>query len=198
VTATAGTVTTTLTYDPLGRLFQVVQKTGTTTNSDTKFLYDGDAEVLEYNLSGAVTNRYVHGSNAAADDPLAWYSGATLGAIRYLHADHLGSIVGIANGSTGAPIANGANTDDEYGIPDSANNTVERFQYTGQAFLSELGMYYYKARMYSPRSESAPKAANARVQTPFLMGDQPHAMYRSGLLPSQPMSVPTDWCRFRT
>ena len=27
-----------------------------------------------------------------------------------------------------------------------------RFQYTGQAWLRELGMYYYKARMYSPSS----------------------------------------------
>ncbi|GAA0274173.1 hypothetical protein GCM10009127_13290 [Alteraurantiacibacter aestuarii] len=25
-----------------------------------------------------------------------------------------------------------------------------RFQYTGQAWLPELGLYYYKARMYSP------------------------------------------------
>ena len=25
-----------------------------------------------------------------------------------------------------------------------------RFQYTGQLWLSELGLYYYKARMYSP------------------------------------------------
>ena len=30
----------------------------------------------------------------------------------------------------------------------SAN--IGRFQYTGQAWLPELGMYYYKARMYSP------------------------------------------------
>ena len=42
----------------------------------------------------------------------------------------------------------GVNTYDEYGIPGSAN--VGRFQYTGQAWIAELGMYYYKARMYSP------------------------------------------------
>ena len=39
-------------------------------------------------------------------------------------------------------------TYDEYGIP-GANN-LGRFQYTGQAWLSEIGLYYYKARMYSP------------------------------------------------
>ena len=40
------------------------------------------------------------------------------------------------------------NTYDEYGVP-AATNTG-RFQYTGQAWLSEIGMYYYKARIYSP------------------------------------------------
>jgi RHS repeat-associated protein len=39
-------------------------------------------------------------------------------------------------------------TYDEYGIPGATN--VGRFQYTGQAWLAELGMYYYKARIYSP------------------------------------------------
>jgi RHS repeat-associated protein len=40
------------------------------------------------------------------------------------------------------------NTYDEYGIPGSGN--AGRFQYTGQTYLPELGLYYYKARFYSP------------------------------------------------
>ena len=40
------------------------------------------------------------------------------------------------------------NTYDDYGIPGSGN--MGRFQYTGQTWLPELGMYYYKARIYSP------------------------------------------------
>jgi RHS repeat-associated protein len=40
------------------------------------------------------------------------------------------------------------NTYDEYGVPGPAN--VGRFQYTGQIWLSELGLYHYKARVYSP------------------------------------------------
>jgi len=40
------------------------------------------------------------------------------------------------------------NTYDEYGIPGAAN--TGRFQYNGQAWLPELGMYHYKARIYSP------------------------------------------------
>jgi RHS repeat-associated protein len=37
---------------------------------------------------------------------------------------------------------------DEYGIPAATN--LGRFQYTGQTWLHDLGMYYYKARIYSP------------------------------------------------
>jgi RHS repeat-associated protein len=37
---------------------------------------------------------------------------------------------------------------DEYGIPNATNQG--RFGYTGQIWLPELGLWYYKARMYSP------------------------------------------------
>ena len=49
-------------------------------------------------------------------------------------------------GDSGNPIA--INTYGKYGIPGSTNSG--RFQYTGQAFIAETGMYYYKNRMYSP------------------------------------------------
>ncbi len=60
-------------------------------------------------------------------------------------ADHQGSIVAVAN-SSGASI--GINAYDAWGIPNTTNQG--RFQYTGQAWLPELGMYHYKARLYSP------------------------------------------------
>ncbi len=37
---------------------------------------------------------------------------------------------------------------DPYGTPGAGN--TGRFQYTGQAWIPELGMFYYKARIYSP------------------------------------------------
>jgi RHS repeat-associated protein len=40
------------------------------------------------------------------------------------------------------------NAYDEYGIPAATN--MGRFQYTGQTWLPEVGLYYYKARVYSP------------------------------------------------
>jgi len=142
VKAVAGATTTNLIYDPLGRLFETNQGTSATT---TRFLADGDAMVLEFNSQNDITNRFVHGSNAAADDPLVWYSGSGTGNKRWLHADHLGSIAAWTNSSGGSPTINKY---DEYGLPAATNSG--RFQYTGQAWIAELGLYYYKARFYDP------------------------------------------------
>ena len=135
-----------LLYDPTGRLYQVSGGTG----GILTFVYDGNAMIGEYNVTGAMMRRYVHGSNAEADDPLIWYEGATQTSTlrRYLHADPRGSIVAVTD-HTGNRIA--TNTYDEYGIPDTASgNDIAikgRFRYTGQAWIPALGMYYYKARI---------------------------------------------------
>jgi len=137
----SGKHTAALTYDPLGRLFQI-DGGGT----KTQFLYDGDELVAEYNGSGTLLHRYVHGPQS--DDPLIWYEGdaVTASAWRSLQADHLGSIVSIASASG---TSTNINRYDEYGVPGSGN--TGRFQYTGQAWLAELGLNYYKARFYDPR-----------------------------------------------
>jgi RHS repeat-associated protein len=132
----SGAATTTLQYDPLGRLWRIVVPAKT-----IEFVYDGDALVYEYN--GATVVRYVHGN--LDDDPLVSYLGAGLTDRSSLQADAQGSIVSVADAS-GAAVS--INSYDEYGIPGSAN--YGRFQYTGQMWVSQLGMYYYKARIYSP------------------------------------------------
>ena len=136
-----GMMTATLDYDPLGRLYQTTNGASVT----TQLLYDGDELVAEYDGAGSLLRRYVHG--AAADDPLVWYEGPTMGASsrQFLHADWQGSIVAISD-NAGNAIA--VNAYDDYGIPNAGNQG--RFQYTGQAWIPELGMYYYKARIYSP------------------------------------------------
>jgi RHS repeat-associated protein len=81
------------------------------------------------------------------DDPLLWFDN---GVKRWLHADHQGSIVAVTDDG-GAMHA--INSYDEYGVPklvDGVAVNVGRFQYTGQAWIRELGMYHYKARIYSP------------------------------------------------
>jgi RHS repeat-associated protein len=89
--------------------------------------------------------RYVHGTGI--DDPIVWYEGAgvTTAARRYMQTDHQGSIVSLADSAGGAILVNAY---DSWGIRSSGDNS--RFGYTGQAWLPELGLYYYKARIYSP------------------------------------------------
>jgi RHS repeat-associated protein len=129
-----------LAYDPLGRLDQI---SGGSAGS-TRFLYDGDDLIAEYDGAGALLRRYAHGPGA--DEPIAWYEGAAFAANRRrLQSDRHGSIISVTD-SAGNLIA--INAYDEYGIPAPAN--LGRFQYTGQAWLPELGMYHYKARIYSP------------------------------------------------
>lgn len=128
-----------LRYDPLGRLFKISGGSAGT----TQFLYDGDQLVAEYAGNGALLRRYVHGPGE--DDPLLWYEGAGLGDRRSLQIDQQGSIVSVASASGTASIY----SYDEYGNPNSGQ--AGRFQYTGQAWIPELGLYYYKARMYAPK-----------------------------------------------
>ena len=134
----SGAKNATLRYDPLGRLYETI---GVTT---TRFLHDGDELVAEYDGSGTLLRRYAHGKNV--DDPLVWYEGSNLVTPRWLHTDHQGSVITVTDSGGAAAVA--INSYDEYGIPKPSN--LGRFQYTGQAWVPELGMYYYKARIYSP------------------------------------------------
>jgi RHS repeat-associated protein len=135
--AVSGGHNATLSYDPLGRLWQVSADGATRT-----FLYDGDALVAEY-AGATLLRRHVH--NVGADVPMVTYEGADLSQPRQLIADHQGSIVGRVDANGGTTI----NRYDEYGIP-QGGTVSGSFGYTGQLWLPEIGLYHYKARAYSP------------------------------------------------
>lgn len=130
----SGPIPASLQYDPMGRLWRIILS-----NNTIEFVNDGDSMVIEYN--GGTMARYVHGNGH--DDPMIVYVGSGLTDRRSLQADAQGSIVSVA-GTGGTAI----NTYDEYGIPGATNSG--RFQYTGQMYIGQLGVYYYKARIYSP------------------------------------------------
>lgn len=127
-----------LNYDSLDRLAEYDASTS------TRNYYSGSNMVAEVtNPSGTILRRFVPGPGT--DERIVWYEGSGTSDRRFLQADERGSIVAITD-SSGSLI--GINRYDEYGIPASAN--IGRFQYTGQAWYPELGMYNYKARIYSP------------------------------------------------
>lgn len=142
LTGATGAKTANLKYNPLGRL----RETSGGPAGVTRFLYDGDDLVAEYDGAGNVLRRYVHGPGT--DEPLIWYEEAANGGDTYrrnLYANHQGSVIAVA-GISGAAIA--VNAYDSWGIPNVGN--LGRFQYTGQAAIPELEVYHYKARVYSP------------------------------------------------
>lgn len=128
-----------LAYDPLGRLTRASGGGG-----DSKFLYDGDHLLTVYNQINGVVRRYVYGPGA--DEPILFYKNdPTLSASRrFLMADERSSVISMAD-TAGA--TSGLASYDEYGIP---NVVLTAHGYTGQVWLSGVGMWYYKARLYSP------------------------------------------------
>jgi RHS repeat-associated protein len=135
---TSGPGSVTLSYDPSGRIYEM-----NVAGAITRFLFDSNDLVAEINEDGTVRRRYVHGPGA--DDPVAAYEGAGTAGRRWFHQDERGSVVAVSN-EAGASL--GIDTYDEYGSPDSA--VLSRFSFTGQIWLPELQLYYFKMRMYSP------------------------------------------------
>ncbi len=131
---TAGSAT--LNYDPMGRLNQ------TAGASTTRFLYDGSEAIAEYNSSGTMLRRFVHGPGI--DEPIVWYEGTGTSDRRWLVQNEQNSVIAVTNGS-GAAL--NINTYDEYGVPGASN--AGRFQYTGQMWLPEASLYDNDARDYS-------------------------------------------------
>ena len=125
--------TGTLSYDAEGRMRRT-----TLAGTSTDLLYDGTDLVAEYDASGTMLKRYMHGPGV--DEPIVSYNGA--GADRsWLYADHLGSIVA-QSGTTTSTYQYGP-----FGEP--ANASANRFGYTGQQYIGGLDLYHYKARFYS-------------------------------------------------
>jgi len=137
----SGTLNASLAYDPLGRLSQVSSVSGT-----RQSVYDGDQLVAEYDGAGTMIGRYAFGPGEDEAVLAVTTSALDCSNMTFLHRDQQGSIVAAAD-CWGNPVS--INSYDEYGVPGSGN--VGRFQYTGQAYIPELGLYYYKARFYSSR-----------------------------------------------
>jgi len=124
-------------YDPLNRLDTY------NPGSTRRFVYDGKEAVAELDSTGAIQNRYVRGD--VADELLVDYSGSGTSGRRFTSVDERGSIISLTD-SSGNLI--GIDRYDEFGNPQSTN--IGRFQYTGQAWLPEIGMQFSKARSYAP------------------------------------------------
>ena len=128
-------------HDPIGRLRQ--RATVGTTDAPIQSLYDGVNLIAEYDAANILQRRFVHGPGV--DEPLVQYEGVTTTNKSWFYADHQGSVVATADS---AGVSTGIYSYGPYGEPN--NGGPARFRYTGQQYFDNLGLYYYKARFYSP------------------------------------------------
>jgi RHS repeat-associated protein len=137
--ATGGPSAVSVDYDPAGMLRRV-----TNGGAVTDYVYDGADLVAQYDGSGNMLKRFVHGPGS--DEPIVMYTGSSTTNRTWLHADERGSIITASDASGVATSSVKYNSDGESGA------LVSPFGYTGQLYLPELQLYYYKARMYSPKT----------------------------------------------
>ena len=124
-------------YDPMDRRSQK-----TVGSVKTRFVYDGAQRIADYDgTSGALNTRYVYG--VGLDEPVVEVTAS--GSKKFYHRDSLGSVVAQTD-------ANGAVLNRyEYGpYGESIVLSGTEFGYTGQQYDAESGLYFYKARNYSP------------------------------------------------
>ena len=124
------------TYDPLGR--RVAKSVN---GAATATLLDGDSEIGDIE-GGVYVRRYVPAPGI--DAPVAIREGA--GWV-WPRRDRLGSVIARTNASG---LSGSAITYDPYGTNAQASATAGGFLFTGRRYDAETGLYYIRARMYSP------------------------------------------------
>jgi len=137
-------------YDYLGR--RVAKTVYGSPNVVTKYAYDGDHIIAEYDGSGTLRRKFIYGPGI--DEPICLIEVADNNAVYYYHLDGLGSVVALSHVNRvlverytydvfGRPTIRDANGTE---IEDSAFGNPYRF--TGRAWDAETALYYYRARYY--------------------------------------------------
>lgn len=134
--------TVTYTYDAAGR------RIAKTFDNQTclKYIYDGSQYVAEYDGNNNLLRKYVYGPGI--DQPICMIDVEHSSATHYYHFDALGSVVGLSNVSGNIAEVYEYSAYGQVGASDP--NHLNLFMFTGREFDKESGLYYYRARFYSP------------------------------------------------
>ncbi len=145
--AVGGGFTTSYEYDPLGR-----RRAKVVNGVTTKFVSDNAEEIEERNSSNIVLRKYVYGSSIDERIAMLEATACTGGRCYYL-TNWQGSTTTLIN-QTGSTL----NATYHYGPYGEGTNwspadalTGNPFRYTGRRVDPETGLYYYRARYYSPK-----------------------------------------------
>ncbi len=141
----------TYTYDPAGR--RIAKDVDGVV---TKYLYDGDQCIAEYDANDVLLRKFIHGPSIDEPRSASLRAGSfcmieaagSYAGTYYYHYDALGSVVALSD-------ADGETVQvyeyDVYGQPAAADpGHPNPFAFTGRRFDPETGLYYYRARYYNP------------------------------------------------
>ncbi len=154
--------TYTYTYDAENRLIDVNDVNGniaeykydfagrrvskTVGGATTKYCYDGDKIIAEYDGSNNLLRKFVYGPGI--DEPILMINISGGNETKYFyHFDGLGSVVGLSN-SSGTVVERYSY--DVFGEPNRTSSLGNPYLFTGRAYDDETGNYYYRARYYKP------------------------------------------------
>jgi RHS repeat-associated protein len=128
-------------YDYSGR--RVSKTAGGAT---TKYAYDGDKIIAEYDGSGTLLRKLVYGPGI--DEPICLIVVNGQSETKYYyHFDGLGSVIALSNDNR--EIVERYSYD-VFGEPNTTSSLGNPYLFTGRAYDSEVGLYYYRARYYKP------------------------------------------------
>ena len=138
-------------------------------NVVTSYIYDGDQVIGEYSVNGTtytLLRRFRYGPGI--DEPICMWRTAAGGGAGwfYYHYDGLGSVVAISNADGTiieryeydvfgrCTVHTGAGSDGVWMTADDITDTKSAldnpYMFTGREYDAETGLYYYRARYYSP------------------------------------------------
>jgi RHS repeat-associated protein len=129
-------------YDYLGRR---VRKT-ISGYAAQKYCYDGDQVIAKYTGPGNVLrSKFVYGPGI--DEPIMMIDVTGGNKIYYYHFDGLGSVVALSDVNS---VIVERYSYDVFGEPNRTSDVNNPYMFTGRHYDSEVGLYYYRARYYSP------------------------------------------------
>ncbi|GAB2591712.1 RHS repeat-associated core domain-containing protein [Dyella jejuensis] len=136
--ATTPGTTANYAYDVMGR-----RESKTVNGLTTHYVSLGDQEIAEYSATGILQKRFIYG--AGLDELVAIVDPSNNH--QFALSDALGSVIGLV-GDDGIMSEKNAYT--AYGTSVSLGNDQSPYLYTGRRYDPETGLYYNRARMYSP------------------------------------------------
>jgi len=118
----------------------------------TKYAYDGDRVIAEYDGSGTLLREFIYGPGI--DEPICMIDVADANETYFYHFDGLGSVVALSDVNNvlveryaydvfGQPTIRDVN-----GTELSASAVHNPYLFTGRRYDAEAGLYYYRARYY--------------------------------------------------